>query len=550
MKPFSIIRDVVRAREILAVLVRYGFSGLLKQLDIPASWISKLVTREQLERSAWERIRLACEDLGPTFVKMGQNISTRADLLPRPLIQELEKLRDKVKPEPFENVRKTLEAELGPSFESYFENIEEIPLGSGSIAQVHFAVLKSKQEKVALKVQRPDIERRVQADLEILGWLAREIHERISDLKPYNLPDLIQSLRRAIREELDFTQEARYAQIFQNNNPHEEYVFAPKVIPSYSSRRVLVTEFIEGVSPQEANLSIEESRTLAEYGGRSVFHQILINGFFHADPHSGNVLITPDKRLCLIDWGLSGHLTRRMRYRMADLFSAVLERNAEAIVRVAQAINEDGHMLDQQELELAVTQVMSRYPNELEVADLGRCLLDLLYTFGRNGISLARDYALLAKAMLAIDQTGRALDAQFALKSVAEPYFRKLTWQQNNPKHILEQSWRSIRELAGILSTLPHELQGLIRRINAEDIEITLRHDGLNQFSETVSSSFNRLVLAVIIGALVIGSSLIITTGLAPLLFGYPALGLIGYVMSAVLGLWLIIDIIRHGRHL
>lgn len=262
------------------MLVRYGFSDLLNRLNIPSSWLDRLVTKVDHVLSPWERIRLAMEELGPTFVKIGQVVSTRADSLPAPMLESLKQLRNNVKPEPFEKIKLTLEAQLGQDVSNLFDELEERPIGSGSIAQVHRAILKESGEAVALKIQREGIQKRLTADLEILGWLAHEAHERLEEIRPYNFPRVVEQLKRSLMSELDFTHEANYSEIFTARNPFPESVYAPKVYSQFTTERLLVTEFVQGISPEKVSVTVEEKKELALIGGRSVFTRLFATASF------------------------------------------------------------------------------------------------------------------------------------------------------------------------------------------------------------------------------------------------------------------------------
>jgi ubiquinone biosynthesis protein len=549
VKPLSLIRDAVRARQILTVLVRYGFSNLLEQVNAPTGWITKVVRREEVPYDLWQRIRMVCEDLGPTAVKMGQILSTQPDIIPAPLVEEFKKLQSHVKPFPFEKIRKVLEQELKGKIDDYFDIIVEKPIGSGSIAQVHKARLKENGEWVALKIQRPGIEKALKTDLEILSWLSREIHERVSDMHAYDLPGVVQTLRKSLLRETDFTIEANNSKIFANSNPYEDVVFSPEVLDEFTTERLLVTEYIEGTRADKVtHLSDEERISLAHHGGVSVFHQIIIKGFFHADPHPGNIIVTPDKRICLIDWGMTGQLTRHMRYHLADMLSALKSQDAERITRVALAMSHNQKKVDSQQVEMEINQILHKYPS-LDVGKIGRVILDLINILGQNGIQLSRDYTLLAKSILSIEQTGHALDHEFDIGKVAKPFLEQLTMERINPIGRWKELLWNLHNGIFKLNALPGDISRLIRRIENEEVSVNLHHTGLNRLMDTINSSSNRLTLAIIIGALIIGSSMIITTGVAPLILGYPALGIIGYLMSFFLGVWIVFDILRHGRH-
>lgn len=549
MKPFSLYRDAVRAKEIVTVLMRHGFGSLLDQINIPASWFDRFAPRREDPHTPWTRIRMVLEDLGPTFIKIGQILTTRPDILPPALIDELKSLRDQVRPEPFESISRTLKNAFGDDLETVFSSIESEPIGSGSIAQVHLARLRSTGETVAVKIQRPDIKPALTSDLEILGWLARELHERVDTYRPYNLPAVVDTLRKGLLSELDFEQEARNATLFNARNPHPEKVFAPSVHKEISSRSVLVTEHVDGISPDEIDAPPDIRRSLVEYGGASVFHQMFSVGFFHADPHPGNILITPDHRICFLDWGMAGQLTKRMRHDLADLLAAVASSDVERIARRAIKMMDSNRMVDEQQLEMEITQVLDRYGGELNLDDAGSVILDLIFVFGSNGIDVARDYVLLAKAVLSLEKTGDALDPTFSIVSTATPFLTALTKERWAPESLFRNLVWKLEESLSCLNSLPADSLRLIRRIENEDIGIRLHHRGLEDLNRTFNRSANRLVLAIIIGSLIMGSSMVITTGVQPLLWGFPALGILGYLISMVFGFWIIVDIFRSGGH-
>ncbi|MBN2069291.1 MAG: AarF/ABC1/UbiB kinase family protein [Opitutales bacterium] len=549
MKPLSLIRDAVRAKEILTVLVRYGFSNLLEQVNAPTGWISKIVQREQVPFNIWQRIRMVCEDLGPTAVKLGQLLSTQPDVIPEPLIEEFKLLQHRVNPLPFSDIHNVLEEELGTKLGTLFSEIEGVSIGSGSIAQVHRARIRETGQWVALKIQRPGVIKALRTDLDILSWLAREVHEHVEHLRPYNLPSVVDMLKNAILRETDFTIEANNTRNFNQSNPYKEWVFAPKVYLEWSSSRLLVTDYIEGKSPSH----IEEIDTgnrarLATHGGISVFHQIIIKGFFHADPHPGNIIITPEGKICLIDWGLVGQLTRHMRYALADMLTALKSKDAERITRVALSMGKDAKPLDNDHLEMQVARVMARYP-DLDVGKIGKVIMELIHVLGVNGISLSRDYTLLAKSILSIEQTGNALDPEFDIGAVAKPFLEQLAFERINPLLRWKEVVRNLHNGIFKLNELPADINRLIHRIERGEITVNMQHTGLEKLSETLNSTSNRLMLAIIIGSLIIGSSMIITTGVAPLFLGFPVIGIVGYLLSIFLGLWIVFDILRHGRH-
>lgn len=550
MKPFDLLRHAVRAKEILAVLARHGFADLIDQIDLPAGFWQKFLPQPGPPRTTEERLRLAAEELGPTFVKLGQLLSMRPDVLPHAFILELRKLQDNVQALPFSALGPVLEGELGRTVHEVFSEFDETPVASASLAQVYFARLRESGEPVAVKVQKPDLERTMEIDLDLAGWLAAQLQQRIPALKPFDLPGIVAEARQGILREIDFRHEARNQQFFAAQNPSAQFVFAPKVHLALSSARVLVMERIEGRPVGSARLPPDQLRLLAAHGAESLIRQVLVVGFFHADPHAGNVFVTHDGRLCFLDWGLVGHLTRRLRYALADFWVAATEQDAEVIVQIAADLAPPEARPDLHAMEKDVTLALREELNfAIGRQQLGRALLKLLFIFGQYGIPLSRDYSLMAKAVLSIEEVGRTLDPEFDLRRHAEPVLRELFRERHSGGTLLRRFRTFLRGSFAGLTTLPAELHRLVRRLEHDDLTVNLRHRGLEDHDDAMKIAANRITLGVIIGSLVIGSSLIVTTGIEPHLLGYPMLGIIGYLLSAVLGLYIIWDIIRHGRH-
>lgn len=436
--------------------------------------------------------------------------------------------------------------ELGGEIEDYFSDFEPEPLAAGSLGQVYRAKLVSTGELVAVKVQREDIRKTISADLEIIGWFARQLHARVEDLRPYNLPTLVREAERRLEEELNYLNEADNAEIFRSLNADQSRVFAPKVYRSFTTRRLLVTELVEGQSPDQVALAAEDAAELARLGGESVFHQIVGTGFFHADPHSGNMLITPDKRICFLDWGQAGQITVEMRYELADLFAAITSRDADKVIRVAERMSVNNRRIDRRSLEKEVTFLLNKH-REFGPAgtEIGRVGLEMLYIFGTNGIEVSPDYALLSKAILCVEESARALDPEFDIQQVATPFLKKLNKERWSINGMTRQSLYPMLAMLRRLQQIPENVQRILQRLEEEDIQINLHHTGTENLEETFNSSMNRLTVGIIVGSLIISSSLVITTGVKPLLFGYPAIGIVGFIASGLLGLYIVISTMR-----
>lgn len=549
MKPFNYLANAVRAPEIVAILVRWGFEDLLLQLDTPQFLLKNLVRKKVSGLTPYERVRNACEELGPIFVKFGQILSTRPDKLPEPLVMELKKLRSHVEPQPFERIKPVLLNELDGEIEDYFSEFNPEPLAAGSLGQVYKAKLLATGDTVAVKVQREDIRKTISADLEIIGWFARQLHARVDYLRPYNLPLLVREAEQRLEEELNYRNEADNAEIFRSLNSDQPRVFAPKVFANFTTRCLLVTEWVDGEAPDQVDLPAEDAAELAKLGGESVFHQIVGTGFFHADPHSGNMLITPDKRICFLDWGQAGQITMEMRYELADLFAAITSRDADKVIHVAERMSVNNRRIDRRSLEKEVTFLLNKHRQFGPAGtEIGRVGLEMLYIFGINGIQVSPDYALLSKAILCVEESARALDPEFDIQKVSNPFLRKLNKERWSMHGITRQSLYPFLEMLRRLQQIPENVQRILQRVEEEDIQINFHHTGTENLEETFNSSMNRLTAGIIVGSLIIGSSLVITTGVKPLLFGYPAIGILGFLVSGLLGLYIVISTLRKHR--
>jgi ubiquinone biosynthesis protein len=544
LTPFALVTHAVRAKEIIAVAARCGFGELLDQLELPTGFWQRFIPRPAHRLPAYERIRAGLEELGPAFIKAGQMLSMRPDALPPALIIELRKLRSHVAPLPFCEMRPVLEAALGRPPAEVFAAFDETTAASASLAQVYFARLHDGRE-VAVKIQRPGLRRIVESDLALLAFFAGQLHARIHALQPYDLPAVVAEVSAGVLRELDFTHEARNQRFFNATNPTPEHVFAPEVVEELSSECVLVMQRIIGRPVDASGLEPAAARELARAGATSLFHQVLVAGFFHADPHAGNVLVAADGRLCFLDWGLAGHLTRRLRLALADLFLAAVDQDAERIVQIAAELGSPGGRADLRAMErdvtLALREDFNRAINQL---NLGRAMLKLLFIFGRNGISISSDYSLMAKAVLSIEEVATSLDPHFDLKRSARPVLVALQKERHGPRAVLRDTRAMLRSTFGSLRDLPGEIHRIVRRLEHDELTIKFQHQGLDDLDDALKTSANRIALGFIAGSLLIGSSLIVAAKGG----SGNALSTTGYVFAALLAAYVGYGIVREGR--
>lgn len=550
MKRFDFLAHAVRAKEIFSILARNGFADLLHQAGAPAGTWRKMIPQPAHPKTTYERIRTTAEELGPAFVKFGQMLSMRPDVVPQPLILELRKLQEHVKAVPFADMKPVLDEALGGAHTEFFDDFNEIPVASASLAQVYRATLRADGRTVAVKVQKPGIGRTIEIDLDMAGWIAGQLHRRSSALRPYDLPSVVEEVRKGVLRELDFRNEARNQEYFNTVNPHPDEVFAPAVFKDLSSECVLVMEWVDGTSVGGSGLPKERLEAISRNVATSLIHQILVAGFFHADPHAGNVIVANDGRVAFIDWGLVGNLTIRLRYALADFWIAAVEADAERIVRIAVELAPTEARPDLREMEKEVTLALREELNfAIGRQELGRAMLRLLYILGSNGIPLSRDYSLMAKAVLSIEEVGRTLDPSFDMRANAQSVLEQLQRDRWSPQTMLRTVKEFLRGSLLGLKDLPLEVRRLMRRLEHDNLTVNFQHRGLEHLEETVGTAANRVTLGVIVGSLIVGSSLIVTTGAGPRLLGFPALGTIGYLISALFGLYIVFDIVRHGKH-
>jgi ubiquinone biosynthesis protein len=545
------IANLGRFKDIVMILIKYGFDDLAQRLDLSATPLIKKIHKTGQELSTYERIRLALEDLGPTFVKFGQVMSLRPDLLPQALIKELVKLQDDVAPVSTETIHETVGKDLHGPLKEVFSVFDDTPLGAASLAQVHRGVLKKEGTIVSVKVQRPGIRKKVEKDLDILETVAEQLHEHSQELRFYDLPNLVRVTRRNLLREMDFTREARHMRIARSFLPNESNVMIPAVYTQYSTQRLLVTEFVQGTKLKDLDPEeLDDPEGLAKQGLNAAIKQILEDGFFHADPHPGNLLVTAKGALCLLDWGNIGRLTERDRYELIDLIKAVVEKDSKGLMDALLVLSSGQSTINRRSLERQLLEILDAY-HAVPVKDLniGHLLMDITILLREYRLALPPDLVIMTKAMITAEGTARGIYPDLNIVSEAQDYVKRLALQRYKSGAV----WRSIRaavtEFFTLQRQLPRQITQIADKIDQGKLKIHFEHENLGGLRNTLENTSNRLTFGIIIAAMIIGSSMIITTGVGPLLFGFPALGILGYTISGLLGLWLIWNIIRTKRY-
>ena len=535
-----------RFRDIVGVLFKYGFDDVAERLQFPGKILISKTRIKTLDMSTWERLRHTMEELGPTFVKFGQILSLRGDLLPADLIKELEKLQDSVAPVPYADIKEVLQKALKTPLDEIFSVIDEEPLAAGSLAQVHAAVLKKENVPVALKIRRPDIVRTVEIDLQILEGAAPYLSEHLEFARTYDFVNLVKELKRALLRELNFTLEARNMQIISQQLAGEKDVIIPQVYEDFTRSSILTMDLIEGVKLKDLEpLNIEEREHLAQTGLRLIVKQVLENGFFHADPHPGNFLIVDDNELCLIDWGVVGILPSETRYELVELISAIVDMEAEKVFDTLVSLTGANVVQINERLLLRdILEILHLYHSvTVGKLDLGQLLMDLNNMLRTHHIKLPSDMALMFKTMVTAEGTARQLYPELDVIAEIEPFISQLGVDRWSPSQVWRRFTRQLRFYLKLQSSLPGSIQRILQKMEQGELDIRFRHENLGGLQKSLDNVSNRLSFSIILGALIIGSSMIITTGVKPLIFGYPVIGLFGYLISAILGMVVVINI-------
>ncbi len=546
-----------RYREISQVFIKNGLGFLLDYFDLKRfAPIKRRIKddKKDVERASLpKRLRKVLEELGPTYVKLGQLLSTRPDILPPRYIKEFRKLQDEVAPASFDKIKPILQKELGENLDEIFASIEEEAQAGASIAQTHRAVLKSGQS-VILKIQRPDIENKIRTDLEMIENIAEMIAERETVPDFINVEGLVEEFKESLFKELDFLRELYNIKRFRANFSQNEKIICPEVFEEHSTKRVLVMEEIKGIklSQYEPDSEIAkdiDGARLARVGAESLLKQVMIDGFFHADPHPGNIIVVDKEKLAYIDFGLIGQISNEDRDRFAILFAALLRRNVEVITDIIMDIGEVPQQINMRKLKIDIEEFIHNYYNrKLEDINFSVLFEELQHVVFKHHIKLPQEFFLLFRALSVSEGVGSALDPNFNIVSVGNDFLRDLLKDRLSPDNILKRLglgiWKFRRDVKGV----PENFGLVLEKLSRDELSIGFEHENLEGLQEKIDFASNRLSISLIISSLIVGSSLILQAGIEPLLWGIPVLGFLGFSAAGILGLWLVFSIFSSGR--
>lgn len=540
----QIYRNVNRWGEILSVLSRYELAGWIGRVGPDfAKDFFKAPGGTAIARHSWEtRVRLALVELGPTFIKLGQILSTRPDLVGVRLADELQHLQTRVEPDPPALVRQLVERELGSPVDEVFAEFDDVAMASASIGQVHRARLKT-GERVVVKVQHADIQRKVEVDLEILGGLA-QLAERIPEFRNFRPQATVAEFQRALWRELDFRREERNMQVFERFFTDNPTIHIPKAFPAYSSSRVLTMEFIEGIPIAETQRLRDmglDLDAIARHGAFLCLEMIFRLGFYHADPHPGNIIVMEQNVIGLIDFGMVGRIDEELHEQVGEMLTAIVHRDHEQLSSIITRIGAVPAGLDRASLEIDVADFVDHYGSlSLAQFDLSGALIEMTEMIRRYRIMLPARLAMLIKVLISLEGTARLISPQFSLVEVMGPYRHQALMRRISPRRKIRKIMRVLTNVTQLLEVVPVALCEIVNQVQQGKFDIHLNHRGLEP-------SVNRLVLGLLTAALFVGSSTMTSANVLPV-WGVSLPGAIGCAVSFLMGVRLWLAIKRSGR--
>jgi ubiquinone biosynthesis protein len=550
------IRSIRRYLNIARVLSAYGFDHVLEMLGLNdmVARSKRLLQHDKSDithLSAAERMRLVLEELGPTFIKLGQLLSTRPDIIPQPFVLEFEKLQDSVPSFPFEELKRQVERELAAPVAAFFSEIDPVPLAAASIAQVHRARLNT-GEDVVVKVRRPGVVELVESDISALMGLAHLAERHVTGSELYDPVGVVREFARTIRREMDFTREGHTIEKIGENFAEATWLHFPRVYWKQTTRGVLTLEYVDGIKVSDLaalDRAGLDRTIIARRGADAFLEMVLTHGFFHGDPHPGNVLILPDNVICLLDYGIVGRLDEGLKSFISDILFAIVNRDVDEVVSQLLFAGDISDNLDVRALKRDIaTFIDSYYEIPLHDIEVGRMLLEFIEIVTLYNIRIQPDLMLLVKALVIIEGMGRALDPDFDMIEHLRPFLEKAWRQKFSPRRISRDINSIMLSYLNLARDFPRDLKEIVNRINRNKFKIDLEHRGLDKFTTDFDRSVNRLSSSLILAALIVGSSIIMQTSRGPQLLGFPVLAFLGYTVAGVIGLWLVYAIIRSGR--
>jgi ubiquinone biosynthesis protein len=550
------VRQLGRLSEIAQVAAKHGFGYLFEtrgRRNRADRTMAEVESVPEGGSTRGQRLRAMLDELGPTWVKFGQLLSTRPDVVPPDVVFELRGLQDQVTRFSADEAERVIEEELGLTVEQAFAEFDREPLAAASIGQVHRAVLPNGRQ-VVVKVQRPDAPRQIEADLELMYQAARLARDRVKALSFIDSVSLVDEFARSIRQELDYRAEARNAEQFHHNFAGDPHVRIPRVFWQYSRARVLTLEFLEGQQLKDVDIesySPEEKHRLARTLAEAWMTMIFRHGFFHADPHPSNVLVVekPDV-IGVLDFGMAGKLTDDDLSRATRLFIDVVNENIEAIPRDLAGLGVRYDKAQEEEFVSELRQLFHRYYGaRLSEIDPVQVIREMFALIFRMRLHLPTRFVLLDRAIATLASVGAELDPEFNVFEVAKPHARELMLERFTPRRVALRARQQGTDYARMLFELPYQVHDTLEQVRDGQVEVGFRHEGLEELFARLDHIFNRLVVAIVVASGILGSAVIATfADNGPGIVDLHLLSVLGFVLASLLGIWLVWGVIRSGR--
>ena len=550
-------KELKRYNKLFSTLTKFGFKDVMVNSQIrkiiPKSYLKNHPeTDKMLSFSKFERIRMVLEELGPTFIKLGQIFSNREDMLPRELIKELEKLQDNAPALKNFDITKVIEEELDIVVSEYFRFIDSKPLAAASLAQVHKAELVN-GDKVVLKIKRPNIEEIIEADILVMKQIAKNLDKYSKQAKAFQPLRIVASFEKSIKEELQFLKEIDNVERFAKNFEDDESIYVPNIYHELSNDHIICMEFIDGVKVSEidklAALNIN-SKKIAKVGVDLYLKQILKYGFFHADPHPGNIFILPETgKLCFIDFGMMGNIMPNDKELLEELLLYFMHKDVKRIIVILEKIAVKSSIPDYKKLEYDLYELIEGVSNiaiqNIKMNSTIEQFKNILY---ENEITSPHYLYMLMRSLVIIEGVGLKLDPEFNITDNLQPFMTTIALKRFNLKRLFNKNIKRFQDLNELIDTLPNDIYTILGKIKDGKLVVIHKHKGIKEFQNSLNKASNRLVFSIIIAALSIGSSLLVMADMPPKIKGIPLLGAIGFTLSAVLGFIIVISILRNNK--
>ena len=551
-------RHLRRYQQIIGIILKYGFENIIDAMNIDRyiesglgliPFVNKHEKVEKLSKN--QRIRMALEELGPTFIKMGQVLSSRPDLIPVDLLNELAKLQDHVPPFEFEHVKTIIASEFGKPHDKIFQSIEETPIASASIGQVHKARINN-NDQIAVKIQRPGIKKTIETDLEIMLHIASIVENNIEEVAAFKPVKIVEEFAKTIEKELDYSIEASNMEQMADQFKNDKTIHIPKVYFAESSERVLAMEYIKGIKADDVE-AIEsaglDKKLLTRRGADFIMKQVFEHGFFHADPHPGNIFVMEKNCICPVDFGMTGFVDQTTREIFVDLIHSIATSDFKLTARLLCELAEYDIQPNLTHLEKDVSLFISTHLSKvLKDIKIGKMLNQFLELSAIHQLRIPPDFFLMIKAFICIEGTAKKLDPDFDMISHAVPYVTAAKYRKFKPSRLAKEFMGIARQSYKLLQIFPTDAVEIMRLAKSGKLTFNMKIEGLDKMLNTQDQTSNRISFSIIIAALILGSAILINSKVPPILFGVSVIGIAGFLAAAVMGIWLLIAIIRKGR--